>query len=233
MSDRGPNQDKPPLAGRAEDKDATYRDAGYLGTSENDDEEVRDLGFIVDDHDDRRITLTGDWQRLDDLDTDEPLETNRSGPIPHETALRERGAPGDWFATDYHVENADAEEQEEDFAETSMLETDPDMNDGAGDFTSETLHETDGDPIATDLAGHVAGVARGFGTTLPQDMGAGGFQIRDNPLMQPEGAPISGENLSDEALGLRDVDEMGDEDALEATADQVARREGRRRGSGE
>ena len=39
--------------------------ASYLGTDAGDEEEVRDLGFIVDDHDDRRIMLTGDRQRLD------------------------------------------------------------------------------------------------------------------------------------------------------------------------
>ena len=137
MSDRGPNQDLMPIAGDPDTEDPTYRDAAYLGTSEDDEEEVRDLGFIVDDHDDRRISLTDGWQRLDDLDTDEPLETNRSGPIPHETSLRERGVPEDSFATDYHVSHADAEAQEEDFVQTSMLNADPGMNDGDDDFTSE------------------------------------------------------------------------------------------------
>ena len=41
--------------------------------------------------------------------------------------------------------------------------------------------------------------------------------------MQPEGRPISGELLSDEALGLRDVDEMGSDAELEALADRAAR----------
>lgn len=223
MSDRGPNQDFMPQGGEPEPEDATYRDASYLGTSPDDEEEVRDLGFIVEDHDDRRITLTGGWQRLDDLDTDEPLETNRSGAIPHEASLRERGASAEWFATDFNVSHADAEAQEEDFVETSMLSSDPEMNDGSEDFTNETMTGLHGEPVSTDITGHVTGVASGLGTTLSQDLGRGGFQIRDNPLMRPEGQPLSGELLSDEALGLRDVDEMGTDAELDALADRASR----------
>lgn len=223
MSDRGPNQDFMGVGPKDEQIDPTYEDASYLGTDEEDDEEVRDLGFIVDDHDDRRIMLTGGFQRLDNLDTDEPLETNRSGKIPHETSLRERGASPEWFATDYHVENARAEQQEEDFVRTSMLSSDPEMNDGAEDFTDDTLHGIHGNLATTDIAGHLPGVAQGLGSSLPQDLGTGGFQIRDNPLMQPEGQPISGELLSDEALGTREVDEMADDEALTAFADRVVR----------
>jgi hypothetical protein len=208
---------------KAERIDPTYQDASYLGTDEEEDEEVRDLGFIVDDHDDRRIMLTGGFQRLDNLDTDEPLETNRSGKIPHETSLRERGASPEWFATDYHVGNARAEQQEEDFVRTSMLSSDPEMNDGAEDFTDDTLHNLHGNLASTDIAGHLPGVAQGLGSTLAQDLGTGGFQIRDNPLMQPEGQPISGELLSDEALGTREVDEMADDEELTAFADRVVR----------
>jgi hypothetical protein len=191
MADRGPDQDRMPVGGTDERQDATYRDASYLGTSENDDEEVRDLGFIVDDHDDRRATLTGGWQRLDDLDTDEPLETNRSGKIPHATALRERGAPGDWFATDYHVENAAAEAQEEDFVKTSLLPTDPDMNEGMDDFTDETMTDTHGAGLSTDITGRVTGVGEGSGTAITQDMGRGGFDVRDNPLVEDAGDQLA------------------------------------------
>lgn len=221
MADRGPNQDFMHLKGAKETEDESYEDAGYLGTSPDDDEDPRDLGFIVDNHDDRRGTLTENWQRLDDLDTNEPLETNRSGPIPHEVALRERGVNPDTFATDYHVGSADAEAQEEDFVETSMLSSDPDMNDGMDDFTDETLHRESGEAISTDIYGHVSGVGDGLGTSLMQDLGRAGFQIRDNPLMQPEGKPISDELLSDEALGLRDVDDMGDDESLERLADRA------------
>jgi hypothetical protein len=207
MSDRGPNQDLMPIGGQPEGQDATYRDASYLGTSEDDEEEVRDLGFIVDDHDDRRSTLAGDWQRLDDLDTDEPLETNRSGPIPHGVSLREQGAPEEWFATDYHTRHAEAEAQEEDFVETSLLQEDPEMNAGADDFTSESMRDIHGSVTSTDITGAVTGVAYGAGTSLAQDLGSGGFQIRDNPLTDEENLPEADKLMEDEVDGPHDYDE--------------------------
>jgi hypothetical protein len=202
--DRGPNQDFMHLRPDAA-QDGDYRDASYLGTdSAEDEEDVRDLGFIVDDHDDRRITLTDGFQRLDDLDTNEPLETNRFGKIPHESSLRERGVSRDRFATDYHVDNAGAQKQEEDFVRTSMLDSDPDMDQDEDDFSGETMQDIHGQQVATDILGHVNGAAPGLGTSLPQDAGRGGFDVRDNPLMQPQGQPISGSLLSDEALGEND-----------------------------
>lgn len=225
MADRGPNQDMMPQGKLPDDIDPTYQNASYLGTDEEDEEEVRDLGFIIEDHDDRRGTLTEGFEHLADLDTNEPLETNPGGPIPHATSLTERGPQREWFATDYHVDRADAEAQEEDFAATSMLNTDPDMNDGEDDFTTDSLEGIHGERRTTDLLGHVPGVTYGFGTSVPQDLGSGGFQIRDNPLMQPQDQahPISGDLLSDEALGIRDVDEMGSDGELEQLADQYAR----------
>ena len=211
MADRGPQQDQMRIGGPRTEPDPTYDDATYLGTSEDDTEEVRDLGFIVEDHDDRRITLAGDWQRLDDLDTNEPLETNRSGPIPHRESLRERGAPGEWFATDYNVSNADAEAQEEDFVKTSMLQTDPEANDGMDDYTSETMREMDGDALSTDIAGRVVGPAFGLGTSLPQDLGSGGFQIKDNPLADGPRVPLLEGELSDyDDDGRETQDDMDD-----------------------
>jgi len=189
--DRGPNQDQVQLGPRDDEEDGTYRDASYLGTSEDDEEEVRDLGFIVEDHDDRRANLTDGWQRLDDLDTNEPLETNRSGPIPHETALRERGASAEAFATDYHVNHAHAERQEEDFVETSMLDTDPDMNEGMDDFTDESFRSVDGATGVTDITGRVTGVGDGAGTAVPQDIARGGFEVRDNPLATDPGDAVA------------------------------------------
>jgi len=200
MADRGPNQDFMHLDPGTKPADAKYRDASYLGDSEDDDEEVRDLGFIVEDHDDRRASVMEPWQRLNDLDTDEPLETNRSGAIPHRESLVERGAPGEWFATDYNVSHADAETQEADFVETSMLSTDPDMNDGMDDFTDETLTGIHGEELATDIYGHVGGAAAGLGTSVPQDAGLDGFQIRDNPLMQPVDGPDG--VVEDDGMGL-------------------------------
>jgi len=230
MSDKGPNQDMMRVGEPPEPEDATYRDATYLGTDEEDEVEVQDLGFIVEDHDDRRITFPGGWQRLDDLNTDEAMEIDPDGPIPEADAMIRQGLPPEAFATDYNASHAAGEAQEADFVETSMLSSDPDWEDGVQDFTDETLHEMDGDPMSTDLVGHVAGVTRGLGTRVPQDIGAGGFQIRDNPLMQPQGQAVSGEPLSDEALGLRDVDDMASDEEMEAMADWAARMEEQRRG---
>src|SRR5437868_5921814 len=124
MSDQGPNQDMMDTSDegrRRKKQDATYRDATYLGTSEDEEEEVHDLGFIVEDREDRRTLLTESWERLDDLDTNEPLETNRSGAYP-QPGTRRAGVPQDQFATDFNVSQVDGENQETDFVVTSMLE---------------------------------------------------------------------------------------------------------------
>lgn len=232
MADRGFNQDEMPLGGGPQKWDATYEDASFLGTSEDDEVEVRDLGFIVEDHDDRRVTLTYGWERLDELDTNEPLETNRTGPLPPEVLKPRRVPLAEELVSEYHLENAEAEEQEEDFVETSMLSPDPDMNEGIDDFTDETIHGIHGELEATDLLGHIPGIGYGFGTAVPQDLGRGGFDIRDNPLMQPENLPVSDERVSDEALGLRDVDEMGTETEMDRLADLAARLEEERERGG-
>jgi hypothetical protein len=216
MADRGLDQDKM-VIGRGPRQDEDYWSAGG-----RDEEEVHDLGFIVEDHDDRRGTLTEHWQRLDELDTDEPLETNRSGPIPKQVGRQADPHSPEEFASDYHLQNAEAEAQEEDFARASMLLTDPDMDEDAEDFTSHTLETGDHRPLTTDITGHVTGVGYGFGTSLPQDGGEEGFEVRDNPLMQRQGAPVSGGRVSDEARGLRDVDEMGSEDELDWLAERAA-----------
>jgi len=229
MADRGPQSDHARIDKPPRQEDATYEDATYLGTDPEDEVEVQDLGFIVDDRDDRRITFPGQWQRLDDeIDTDEPMETDRTGEVLKAHDPARRGLPPEAFATDYNLSHAAGEQQEDDFAETSLLNSDPEREDGAQDFTDETLRELDGDPMSTDIVGHVAGVTRGLGTSVPQDIGAGGFQIRDNPLMQPQGSPVSGEAISDEALGLRDLDDMGDEEDLDRLADEGARLEEQR-----
>jgi hypothetical protein len=211
--------------------DQKYKDESYLGDPEDDEQEpeVQDLGFIVDDRDDRRIELVDDtWDRLTDLDTDEALEVDPDGAIPLD---ENSGAPPvDAFATQYEIGHLEGEQQEEDFVETSMLATDPDGGAGADDFTSESDLDGDGRLETTDAGGRVPGIARGFGASLPMDAGSGGFQVRDNPLMQPidPTQPISGGNLSDEALGRRDVDDMGSDDELDRLADKGAREEEKR-----
>jgi hypothetical protein len=205
--------------------DHKYRDESYLGDPENDEAEptVRDLGFIVEDRDDRRIRLVDNqWERLEELDTDEAIETDGQAPLP----LREGdGAPpAAAFASDFNLDHLEAEEQEEDFVETSMLAVDPDGGAGSDDFTSNADLDMDGRLETTDIAGQAAGITRGFGTTLPMDIGAEGFEVRDNPLMQPidPDQPISDLELSDAALGTRYVDEMGDDEELDSLADRAA-----------
>src|SRR5262245_23760651 len=61
MTDRGPDQDQMKIGAREKTRDSKYRDATYLGTDEEDEEEVRDLGFIVEDHDDRRAATLGSF----------------------------------------------------------------------------------------------------------------------------------------------------------------------------
>jgi hypothetical protein len=162
-----------PVGGEPEPTDTTYRDARYLGTSEDDEEEVQDLGFIVEDRRDQRIMLTDGWQRLDDLDTDESLASNRQGAIPGADQLRAQGAPGEWFATDYRVDHAVGEAQEADFVATSMVESDPETNAGMDDATDESFDQLDGNPRRTNLLGRAPGVVAGLGSSLPQDLGKG------------------------------------------------------------
>ena len=87
---------------------------------------------------------------------------------------------------------------ESDFV-AEMLEADPDLNAGMdeGDFYSAADEDgTEG----TDQSGTVAGIARGFGTHLPQDFGAGGFQVEAIPdrVLRMQGRPLTeGEELDD------------------------------------
>jgi hypothetical protein len=197
----------------------------------DDEEEVYDLGFIVDDHDDRRNDLLEPWQRLDTLDTDEALETDPDAPLPPEAAaMRREAVPNDWLPIDFHESNDAAESDEEEFATANQLLPDPyeaglttvlgDENDVANDL------DRDAEPDVVNILGHAPGIAAGFGSTVSQDIGPDGFQIRDNRLMAPAAEmeyPISTEPLSDEARGLRDVDEMGSDAELDRLADQAAR----------
>jgi hypothetical protein len=83
--------------------------------------------------------------------------------------------------------------------EAEMLEADPapDAGRGGGDLYSA------GDEMevsATDQTGTVEGIARGFGTHLPQDIGAGGFQVEtipDRALKLRGRPPAEGEELDD------------------------------------
>ena len=192
---------------------------------------LQDLGFIVEDRDDRRIDLVdANWDRLENLDTDEALEEHQDGTLP--LHAKSGAPPTGAFATQYNLDHLEAEKQEEDFVETSMLATDPEAGAGAHDFTSDSDLDDDGRIEAVDIAGRAPGVARGFGTSVPMDIGSGGFQVRNNPLLQrvDSDQPVSNQRLSDAARGLRDVDEMGSDEELDRLADEGAREVGSSRG---
>jgi hypothetical protein len=146
-----------------------------------DEEEVHDLGFIVED---RRESIA------------------------------EEG-----LLTESNVAFAEAESDEADFAERSDLDEDPELEQpGTGEAGWDTS------ATAVRLRGHAPGVARGFGTEVPQDIGTEGFSVEENPLLVPAAQldyPISTEALSDEARGVRDVDEMGTEAELDRLAERA------------
>ena len=83
--------------------------------------------------------------------------------------------------------------------ETEMLETDPAPD--AGMDAADLYSAKNEDSIeGTDGSGTVAGIARGFGTHLPQDIGAGGFQVEsipDSALNSPPRFLADGEELDD------------------------------------
>jgi hypothetical protein len=51
----------------------------------------------------------------------------------------------------------------------------------------------------TDITGTAAGIARGFGSHLPQDLGSGGFEIEEIPrrALRYQGQPAADEELDD------------------------------------
>jgi hypothetical protein len=151
----------------------------------DDEQEVYDLGFIVED--------------------------------------RRENVAEEGLLTESLVESAQAERDEADFAERSDLDADPeveraDENDtGAGTASASVT-----------LRGHAPGVAAGFGTEVPQDIGAEGFSVEENPLLLPAAElkyPISTDVLSDEARGVRNVDEMGSEAELNHLAERAVQME--------
>lgn len=82
--------------------------------------------------------------------------------------------------------------------EAEMLETDPAPNDGMDDAD---LYSAGGESLEfTDQTGTVDGIARGFGTHLPQDIGSGGFQVETIPdrALNLKSKPLAeGEELDD------------------------------------
>jgi len=83
--------------------------------------------------------------------------------------------------------------------EAEMLEADPAPDAGMDSADLYSAEDQEG-VFATDGTGTVAGIARGFGTHLPQDLGAGGFQVEtisDSALKYQGRPPLDGEELDD------------------------------------
>ena len=87
---------------------------------------------------------------------------------------------------------------ESDF-EAEMNETDPAGDESMDPDDEYSAADQNGLPNA-DLTGTVSGIARGFGTHLPQDLGREGFQIESLPAaaLKMQGRPLAdGEELDD------------------------------------
>jgi len=87
---------------------------------------------------------------------------------------------------------------ESDF-EAEMLMTDPAANEGM-DPNDLYSAENEDENFSTDQTGTVEGIARGFGTHLPQDIGRDGFQVEALPadaLNSPRRSLADGEELDD------------------------------------
>lgn len=87
---------------------------------------------------------------------------------------------------------------ESDF-EAEMLEADPAPDAGMDEGDLYSAEDEQG-VFATDGTGTVEGIARGFGTHLPQDIGAGGFQVETIPdsALNLRARPLAdGEELDD------------------------------------
>ena len=83
--------------------------------------------------------------------------------------------------------------------EAEMLEADPAPDAGMDEGDLYSAEDQDG-LEGTDGSGTVAGIARGFGTHLPQDIGAGGFQVETIPdsVLKLRTRPLAdGEELDD------------------------------------
>jgi hypothetical protein len=95
--------------------------------------------------------------------------------------------------------NRSADEGESDFEE-DVLPTDPSEKwESANDEYPGSEGEDDEGIGETDITGTVTGIARGFGSHLPLDLGADGFQIEEIPdrLAGTHSARKQGEELDD------------------------------------
>jgi len=101
--------------------------------------------------------------------------------------------------------------------EAEMLESDPPGDEGMNPddlFSAENEEQV----WSTDQTGSVQGIARGFGTHLPQDIGNGGFQIEEIPN---EALPFRQRRVAD-GEELDDYDDDDDSNGKFDTRDLFA-----------
>ncbi len=122
-------------------------------------------------------------------------DTNQVGSLGE---IVEKHAGDAMFLTPPEKSIGGADGGEADF-EAEMLEADPDPE--AGDDDNDLYSADDERGVfGTDQTGTVEGIARGFGTHLPQDIGAGGFQVETIPdsALKLRARPLAdGEELDD------------------------------------
>jgi hypothetical protein len=170
---------------RSRETDALFHEEPTM--IREDEAEVYDLGFIVEDREDRRGGLLEHWQRLETLDTDEAMETDPRGALPEEARVLSRiGVPAAWHPAELSVEHADAEGSEQEFAESTGLLVDPAAHSPKSAARrggcAVPVRDRDQGP-GVGLHGYACGIATGFGTSIPQDIGVGGFAVGDNPVL--------------------------------------------------
>lgn len=141
------------------------------------DAEVRSLGELID----VRENQSQGTPELDAED-DEDLDVSAALTFPHTKRQRDT-TPDDITDFDGDARTSSPADDADDMSymgradvEQSMLETDPDPNTGSDE---DDLVGDAGLGRAPDLTGTVTGIAPGMGTHLPQDLGAGGFQIEE------------------------------------------------------
>jgi hypothetical protein len=110
------------------DADLLWQEAPL--TIREDDLEFHELGFIIEDHDDRRTALLESGERREEPEPDELLETNSADPLLGETeSLALPDVLETYPPAEGRLKNADAERDEAEFASAnSLLENDCELS---------------------------------------------------------------------------------------------------------
>ncbi len=178
------------------------------------DDDIRNLGDLVDARDDRtRDDIdAGQLVNENDLDIEEALtfphkkhEPTSADLTPTVTSFdgdARTKSPADDATDTAYMGRADFDEE--------MLLTDPDPD--AGNNAADTMGEGEG--RAVDITGTATGIARGMATHLPQDLGAGGFQIEEpemsgDPRATEPDDPENDSAVQDATPGYGDPDGVG------------------------